>query len=158
MLFFPPTEPLDPQLKEATPSSRAITLRISTLNKLSALPLEGVTVEYRQSNDNQWASKYIAVKDSPAASSAETDHIQALGPHGLAAVTAGKREDVVDGSGDIEVRVGGFVPYSVYHVRVKLVNVLGEGPVSQSSVRVFMLPDGELGLVGWGGGRGEFAG
>ena len=122
--------------------------------------MEGVTVEYRLSDASEWTSRYIAVKQprtqpqepaSAAAASAQVttqDHVLALGLHGTGAVLAGDGWGVdghqADGSsGDIEVRVGGLVPHSVYHVRVKLVNVLGEGPVSHTSVRVFTLPDGE---------------
>ena len=171
---LPSTEPLDPQLKGATPSSRSVALTVNTLHKLSALPLEGVTVEYRLSDASEWTSKYIAVNKprtqprehtSAAAASAQVtteDHVQALGLHGTGAILAGDGWWGVDGhqaegsSGDIEVRVGGLVPHSVYYVRVKLVNVLGEGPVSHTSVRVFTLADGERAGGGWGrvGGRG----
>ena len=122
--------------------------------------MEGVTVEYRLSDASEWTSRYIAVNQprtqpqepaSAAAASAQVttqDHVQALGLHGTGAIVAGDGWGVVGrqeegSSGDIEVRVGGLVPHSMYHVRLKLVNVLGEGPVSHTSVRVFTLPDGE---------------
>lgn len=51
------------------------------------------------------------------------------------------------GSGAVEVRVTGLVPYTLYYMRVRLVNVLGQGPVSQTSVRFFTLPDGQYDLL-----------
>ena len=55
----------------------------------------------------------------------------------------------VNADGDVVVTVAGLVPYSVYMLRVRLVNVLGQGPVSGNSVRVFTLPDGQCTAYCW---------
>ena len=229
--------PEAPELKGATPSSRTVTLSLNVTSRLGALPLEGVVVERRRTEEYQWTSSYIPATDLylhrpterkrraisyiplvdvyPNANRKERGHSdiawEVLHPFTSAgrntrdsmqfpwinlhrqSLEVRKRRDLgsthllhhwhpgrkrressdtptetntpgggptatppirqdsqelsevvgVNSDGDVVVTVAGLVPYSVYMLRVRLVNVLGQGPVSGNSVRVFTLPDGQ---------------
>ncbi|KAK7105822.1 hypothetical protein V1264_017154 [Littorina saxatilis] len=144
------SSPSDPELKGVTPSARSALLPVNVVSRLGSLPLDGVSVEYRTSASSTWTSRHISATYSqpakadaaPGTATEDRDSVREVGagPGGPAESGSGV-STLGGGSGAVEVRVTGLVPYTLYYMRVMLVNVLGQGPVSQTSVRFFTLPD-----------------